>query len=150
MKTPKDTWEITQLPEVEGAFVALDPRDGSIHALVGGFDFNKNKFNHVTQAWRQPGSGFKPFIYSAALEKGFSPTTVVNDARCSSTPASPAASPGSRRTTTASSRARCRCTPALAKSKNMVSIRILQAVGTQNAQDWITRFGFEAEKHPPT
>jgi penicillin-binding protein 1A len=65
-RTPKNTWEITQLPEVEGAFVALDPRDGAIHALVGGFDFNKNKFNHVTQAWRQPGSGFKPFIYSAA------------------------------------------------------------------------------------
>ena len=79
-RTPKNTWEITQLPEVEGAFVALDPRDGGIHALVGGFDFNKNKFNHVTQAWRQPGSGFKPFIYSAALEKGFTPSTIVNDA----------------------------------------------------------------------
>jgi penicillin-binding protein 1A len=68
-KTTKNTWEITQLPEVEGAFVALDPRNGAIHALVGGFDFDKNKFNHVTQAWRQPGSSFKPFIYSAALEK---------------------------------------------------------------------------------
>ncbi|MDP3709734.1 MAG: transglycosylase domain-containing protein, partial [Polaromonas sp.] len=79
-KTPKNTWEITQLPEVEGAFIALDPRDGSIRALVGGFDFQKNKFNHVTQAWRQPGSSFKPFIYSAALEKGFTPATVVNDA----------------------------------------------------------------------
>ena len=79
-KTPKNTWEITQLPEVEGAFVALDPRDGSIKALVGGFDFEKNKFNHVTQAWRQPGSSFKPFIYSAALEKGFTPATVINDA----------------------------------------------------------------------
>ena len=79
-KTPKNTWEITQLPEVEGAFVALDPRDGSIRALVGGFDFAKNKFNHVTQAWRQPGSSFKPFIYSAALERGFTPATVINDA----------------------------------------------------------------------
>ena len=77
---PRTTWEITQLPEVEGAFVALDPRDGAIHALVGGFDFNKNKFNHVTQAWRQPGSSFKPFIYSAALEKGFTPATIINDA----------------------------------------------------------------------
>ena len=67
VKTPKDSWEITQLPEVEGAFVAMDPRDGSIKALVGGFDFAKNKFNHVTQAWRQPGSSFKPFIYSAAV-----------------------------------------------------------------------------------
>jgi penicillin-binding protein 1A len=76
----RDTWELTQLPEVEGALVALDPRNGAVKALVGGFDFDKNKFNHVTQAWRQPGSSFKPFIYSAALEKGFSPTTVINDA----------------------------------------------------------------------
>ena len=73
-------WEITQLPEVEGAFVALDPRSGAIKALVGGFDFDKNKFNHAAQAWRQPGSSFKPFIYSAALEKGFTPATVINDA----------------------------------------------------------------------
>jgi penicillin-binding protein 1A len=80
VRTPKNTWEITQLPEVEGAFVAVDPRDGAIRALVGGFDFAKNKFNHVTQAWRQPGSSFKPFIYSAALEKGFTPATIVNDA----------------------------------------------------------------------
>jgi penicillin-binding protein 1A len=79
-KTESGAWEITQLPEVEGAFVAIDPRDGAIRALVGGFDFDKNKFNHVTQAWRQPGSSFKPFIYSAALEKGFTPATVINDA----------------------------------------------------------------------
>src|SRR5439155_1234633 len=64
-------WQIAQLPEVEAAFMALDPQDGSVRALVGGFDFNRNKFNHVTQAWRQPGSSFKPFIYSASLEKGF-------------------------------------------------------------------------------
>ena len=76
----KGDWALTQLPEVEGAFVALDPRTGAIRALVGGFDYGKNKFNHVTQAWRQPGSSFKPFIYSAALEKGFTPATVVNDA----------------------------------------------------------------------
>ncbi|MFX8191776.1 penicillin-binding transpeptidase domain-containing protein, partial [Acinetobacter baumannii] len=81
VKGPKqkdgNEWTITQLPEVEGAFVSMDPRTGQIHALVGGFDYNKNKFNHVTQAWRQPGSSFKPFIYSAALEKGFTPATVV-------------------------------------------------------------------------
>jgi penicillin-binding protein 1A len=77
---PKGDWALTQLPEVEGAFVAMDPRTGAIRALVGGFDFGKSKFNHVTQAWRQPGSSFKPFIYSAALEKGFTPATVVNDA----------------------------------------------------------------------
>ena len=72
----KGDWSITQLPEVEGAFVALDPRTGAIRAMVGGFDYAKSKFNHVTQAWRQPGSSFKPFIYSAALEKGFTPATV--------------------------------------------------------------------------
>jgi penicillin-binding protein 1A len=74
------TWSVTQMPEVESAFVAADPGDGAIRALVGGFDFNRNKFNHVTQAWRQPGSSFKPFIYSASLERGLSPATIVNDA----------------------------------------------------------------------
>ncbi|MEO8124504.1 MAG: transglycosylase domain-containing protein, partial [Burkholderiales bacterium] len=80
VKADKDDWTITQLPEVEGAFVALDPRTGAVRALVGGFDYAKSKFNHVTQAWRQPGSSFKPFIYSAALEKGFTPSTIINDA----------------------------------------------------------------------
>ena len=69
LRDGKGNWSITQVPEVEGAFVALDPFSGDIRALVGGFDYVKNKFNHVTQAWRQPGSSFKPFIYSAALEK---------------------------------------------------------------------------------
>jgi penicillin-binding protein 1A len=149
MKTPKDTWEITQLPEVEGAFVALDPRDGGIHALVGGFDFNKNKFNHVTQAWRQPGSGFKPFIYSAALEKGFTPTTVVNDAPLFFDAGVTGGQPWEPKNYDGKFEGPMPLHTALAKSKNMVSIRILQAVGTQNAQDWITRFGFDADKHPP-
>lgn len=148
MKTPKDTWEITQIPEVEGAFVALDPRDGSIRAMVGGFDFNKNKFNHVTQAWRQPGSGFKPFIYSAALEKGFSPTTVVNDAPLFFDAGVTGGQPWEPKNYDGKFEGPMPLHTALAKSKNMVSIRILQAVGAQNAQDWITRFGFDAEKHP--
>jgi penicillin-binding protein 1A len=92
-KTPKNTWEITQLPEVEGAFISMDPRTGAIKALVGGFDFGKNKFNHVTQAWRQPGSSFKPFIYSAALEKGFTPATIVNDAPLFFEPSTPGGQP---------------------------------------------------------
>jgi penicillin-binding protein 1A len=75
----KGAWQIVQLPEAEGAFVAANPVDGAIRALVGGFDFNRNKFNHVTQAWRQPGSSFKPFIYSAALEKGYTPASVIED-----------------------------------------------------------------------
>jgi len=148
-KTPKNTWEITQLPEVEGAFVALDPRDGAIHALVGGFDFNKNKFNHVTQAWRQPGSGFKPFIYSAALEKGFTPSTIVNDAPLFFDAGVTGGQPWEPKNYDGKFEGPMPLHRALAQSKNMVSIRILQAVGAQNAQDWITRFGFDAEKHPP-
>lgn len=147
-KTPKNTWEITQLPEVEGAFVALDPRDGAIHALVGGFDFNKNKFNHVTQAWRQPGSGFKPFIYSAALEKGFTPSTIVNDAPLFFDAGVTGGQPWAPKNYDGKFEGPMPLHTGLAKSKNMVSIRILQAVGAQNAQDWITRFGFDAEKHP--
>jgi penicillin-binding protein 1A len=149
MRTPKNTWEITQLPEVEGAFVALDPRDGAIRALVGGFDFNKNKFNHVTQAWRQPGSGFKPFIYSAALEKGFTPSTIVNDSPLFFDSGVTGGQPWEPKNYDGKFDGPMPLHTALAKSKNMVSIRILQAVGTQNAQDWIARFGFEPEKHPP-
>jgi penicillin-binding protein 1A len=148
-KTPKGAWEITQLPEVEGAFVALDPRDGAIHALVGGFDFNKNKFNHVMQAWRQPGSGFKPFIYSAALEKGFTPSTVINDGPLFFDAGVTGGQPWEPKNYDGKFEGPMPLHTALAKSKNMVSIRILQAVGTQNAQDWISRFGFDAEKHPP-
>ncbi len=148
MRTPKPTWEITQLPEVEGALVALDPKDGALLAMVGGFDFHKNKFNHVTQAWRQPGSGFKPFIYSAALEKGFTPTTVVNDAPLFFDAGVTGGQPWEPKNYDGKFDGPMPLHTALAKSKNMVSIRILQAVGAQNAQDWITRFGFEADKHP--
>ena len=149
MKTPKDTWEITQLPEVEGAFVALDPRDGAIRAMVGGFDFNKNKFNHATQAWRQPGSGFKPFIYSAALEKGFGPSTIVADTPLFFDSGVTGGQPWEPKNYDGKFEGPMALHTALAKSKNMVSIRILQAVGPQNAQDWISRFGFDPEKHPP-
>ena len=148
-KTPKNTWEITQLPEVEGAFVAIDPRDGGIRALVGGFDFEKNKFNHVTQAWRQPGSSFKPFIYSAALEKGFTPLTVINDAPLFFDASVTGGQPWEPKNYDGTFEGPMTMRKGLAKSKNMISIRILQSVGAQNAQDWITRFGFDADKHPP-
>ncbi len=141
-------WEITQLPEVEGAFIAVDPRDGSILALVGGFDFAKNKFNHVTQAWRQPGSSFKPFIYSAALEKGFSPATVVNDSPLFFDAAATGGQPWEPKNYDGKFEGAMPLHTALAKSKNMVSIRILQSIGPPYAQEWIGRFGFEAEKHP--
>ena len=148
VKTNKDTWEITQLPEVEGAFVALDPRDGSIRALVGGFDFEKNKFNHVTQAWRQPGSSFKPFIYSAALEKGFTPATVINDAPLFFDSGVTGSQPWEPKNYDGKFEGPMNLRRGLARSKNMISIRILQAVGPAYAQSWVTRFGFDEDKHP--
>ena len=148
VKTPKNTWEITQLPEVEGALVALDPRTGAIKALVGGFDFDKNKFNHASQAWRQPGSSFKPFIYSAALEKGFTPATVVNDAPLFFDGGVTGGQPWEPKNYDGRYDGPMTMRTGLAKSKNMVSIRILQAVGPKTAQEWVSRFGFDAEKHP--
>lgn len=147
-KTAKNTWEATQLPEVEGAFVAIDPRNGAIRALVGGFDFDKNKFNHVTQAWRQPGSSFKPFIYSAALEKGFTPATVINDGPLFFDAGVTGGKPWEPKNYDGKFDGPMTMRSALARSKNMVSIRILQAVGPRNGQEWATRFGFEADKHP--
>ncbi len=147
-KTPKGSWEITQLPEVEGAFIALDPRNGAIRALVGGFDFQKNKFNHVTQAWRQPGSSFKPFIYSAALEKGFTPATVINDAPLFFDAGVTGGQPWEPKNYDGTFEGPMSMRTALKKSKNMISIRILQSIGASYGQDWVTRFGFEAEKHP--
>jgi penicillin-binding protein 1A len=143
------SWQIGQLPEVEAAFIALDPQDGAIRALVGGFDFNRNKFNHVTQAWRQPGSSFKPFIYSAALEKGFTAATVVPDEPV----VLEAEQTGSQRWEPKNYDGRfegpMRLRTALAKSKNMVSIRVLDAIGPKYAQEYVTRFGFDPERHPP-
>ena len=149
VKTPKGSWEITQLPEVEGAFVAMDPRDGELKALVGGFDYNKNKFNHVTQAWRQPGSSFKPFIYSAALEKGFTPATIIDDAPLHFDADATGGQPWDPKNYDGTYDGPMTLRRGLAKSKNMVSIQVLRAIGTQYAQDWITRFGFDADKHPP-
>ena len=148
-KTVKNTWEITQLPEVEGALVAIDPRTGAIKALVGGFDFDKNKFNHVTQAWRQPGSSFKPFIYSASLEKGFTPATMINDAPLFFSAGVTGGQPWEPKNYDGKYDGPMTMRTGLARSKNMISIRILQAVGPKNAQEWVSRFGFDAEKHPP-
>ena len=145
----KNRWRIVQMPEVEAAFISVDPQTGAIRSLVGGFDFNSNKYNHATQAWRQPGSSFKPFIYSGSLEKRFTPASILEDAPIS-IPASVTGSqawepknydgkfegPMSMRT-------------ALAKSKNLVSIRLLQASGVNFIQDYATRFGFDADKNPP-
>jgi penicillin-binding protein 1A len=144
-----ENWQIAQLPQVESALIALDPVSGAIQALVGGFDFNRNKFNHVTQAWRQPGSSFKPFIYSASLEKGFTPASIIEDEPIYLSPeetGSGAAWEPHNYDNKYDGPIRMRT--ALTKSKNMVSIRILQAIGVKYAQDYITRFGFSAKDHP--
>jgi penicillin-binding protein 1A len=144
----KGDWSVTQLPEVEGAFIAIDPRTGAIRAMVGGFDYSKSKFNHATQAWRQPGSSFKPFIYSAALEKGFTPATVINDAPLFFDATSTGSQPWEPKNYDGKFEGPMSLRRGLERSKNMISIRILQAIGAPYAQQWITRFGFEAEKHP--
>ena len=143
------SWQIVQLPEVEAAFVAASPVDGAIRALVGGFDFGRNKFNHVTQAWRQPGSSFKPFIYSAALEKGFHPGSIVEDEPISISAEETGSQAWEPKNYDGKYEGPMTVRTALAKSKNMVSIRILKTIGTQYAQDYVSRFGFDADKHPP-
>ena len=148
-KDDKGHWQIVQLPEVEAAFVAANPTDGAIRALVGGFDFSRNKFNHVTQAWRQPGSSFKPFIYSAALEKGFTPASIIQDEPLVVSAAETGSQAWEPKNYDGKYEGPMSMRTGLAKSKNLVSIRILKSIGTHYAQDYVTRFGFEADKHPP-
>jgi penicillin-binding protein 1A len=148
-KNEKGAWQIVQLPQVEAAFVSINARDGTVRAMVGGFDFNRSQFNHVTQAWRQPGSSFKPFIYSASLEKGFTPATVINDAPLSYTAEETGSEQWDPRNFDGNYEGPLRMREGLAKSKNLVSIRILQAIGIQYAQDYVARFGFDPKQHPP-
>ncbi|REG60173.1 penicillin-binding protein 1A [Paraburkholderia sp. BL6669N2] len=148
VKNDDGNWSITQLPQVEGAFVSVIPQDGAIRALVGGFDFNKNKFNHVTQAWRQPGSSFKPFIYSASLEKGLGPATVINDAPLFFSAAETGGQAWEPKNYGGGFDGPMTMRTALQRSKNLVSIRILNQIGTKYAQQYITRFGFDADRHP--
>jgi len=142
-------WTITQMPEVQSAFVAANTEDGSIRALVGGFDFNRSKFNHVTQAWRQPGSSFKPFIYSASLEKGLSPSTIINDAPISFDAGQTGGQPWEPKNYDNKYDGPISMRKGLMKSKNMVSIRILQRIGAKYGQEYAMRFGFDADKNPP-
>ncbi|MBP9062530.1 MAG: PBP1A family penicillin-binding protein [Aquabacterium sp.] len=135
-------WVITQWPQAEGALVAMDPHDGQIRALVGGFDFQRNQFNHVTQGWRQPGSTYKPFLYSAALENGVMPETLINDA--------PLSDVGNWTPSNADGSAEgpIPLHTALAKSKNLVSIRLVQLMGPEAARQWTGHFGFDVAKQP--
>ena len=141
---------IAQLPAVEAALVAVNPNDGAIRALAGGFDFHSNKFNHVTQAMRQPGSSFKPFVYSAALEKNFTAASVINDAPLVIDPGDATGDLWEPKNFDDQYAGPIRLRTALAKSKNLVSIRIMQSIGGQYAQDYVTsRFGFDPKAHPP-
>jgi len=143
----KGEWQVAQLPQVESAFVSANPRDGAIYSLVGGFDFNRNQFNHVTQAWRQPGSSFKPFIYSAALEKGFTPASVINDAPLVIDAIETGGESWYPKNYDDKFEGPMRMRTGLIKSKNLVSVRILQAIGPSYARDYITKFGFDRDKH---
>ncbi|GAA0793758.1 penicillin-binding protein 1A [Marinobacterium sediminicola] len=138
---------LTQMPQVQGALIALNPQDGAIRALTGGFSFYHNKFNRVTQAYRQPGSNIKPFLYTAALENGFTPASIINDAPVVFHDVSlegtwrPENDNGKFNGPT-------RLREALFRSRNLVSIRLMRALGIEQARDFILRFGFEPENFP--
>ena len=142
-------WQITQTPGVEGALVSMDPRTGQVRALAGGFDFGKNQFNHATQAWRQPGSSFKPFIYSAAFEKGLTPSTIINDAPLFFTAEETGGQPWEPKNYDNKFDGPMSARRGLARSKNLVSIRVLKLITPEVAQKWALRFGFEEDKIPP-
>ncbi|MES2264070.1 MAG: penicillin-binding protein 1A [Pseudomonadota bacterium] len=148
MQEGKD-WEVTQMPEIESAFVAASTEDGAIKAMIGGFDYNRSKFNHVTQAWRQPGSSFKPFIYSASLERGLSPATIINDAPISFDAGQTGGQAWEPKNYDGKYEGPMSMRRGLTKSKNMISIRILHKIGAKYGQEYATRFGFDAEKNPP-
>ncbi|WP_321873587.1 penicillin-binding protein 1A [Burkholderia ubonensis] len=148
VKNDAGAWSITQLPQIEGAFISIVPQDGAIRSLVGGFDYNKNKFNHVTQAWRQPGSSFKPFIYSASLDKGLGPATIINDGPLYFSAAETGGQPWEPKNYGGGFDGPMSMRTALQRSRNLVSIRILNHIGTKYAQEYITRFGFDADRHP--
>ncbi|OZI41573.1 penicillin-binding protein 1A [Bordetella genomosp. 4] len=143
-----DGWEVINMPAVQAAFVALSPQDGAIRAMVGGFDFYRGKFNRVTQAWRQPGSNIKPFIYAASLERGLTPATQISDQPFQLSAAQTGSKPWNPKNYGNTYEPMLTMRQGLYKSKNMVSIRILQAIGPQYAQDYLTRFGFDKARQP--
>ena len=139
-------WFLSQMPEVEAAYVSLNAQSGAYRALVGGFDFRRTNFNHATSAWRQPGSSIKPFVYSAALERGFAPATIINDVQLSATTTE--SLKWDPRNDDGKYDGPIRMQDALAQSKNVVSVRILKAIGVPYAMEYLPRFGFDATKQP--
>ena len=144
----KENWAITQVPQVSAAFVAIDANTGAYHALIGGFDFGLQKFNHVTQAWRQPGSSIKPFIYSAALEKGFSPATLINDVPLEINGPETNFKLWAPQNDDGKFDGPITMRQALSESKNVASIRILRQIGVPYARQYLTKFGFDQAKQP--
>ena len=139
-------WQIAQWPQADGAFVALDPATGRVRALVGGFDFNRQQFNRATSAARQPGSSFKPFLYSAALEHGLMPETLVNDAPLLNADGSvPSWNP---QNSDGQFDGEITLREGLVRSKNLVSVRLLKHIGLTQAHQWIGRFGLPMDKQP--
>ena len=149
MPSSNNTFQIVQMPEVESALISLNPQTGAILAMSGGFDFRRGQFNHAMQAQRQPGSSFKPFIYAAALEKGIMPRTLVNDAYLSIGGAETGSKPWEPKNYDGKTEGLMTVRAALARSKNLATVRIIRAIGPVYAQGFIQKFGFEAEKHPP-
>jgi len=141
-------WKLTQIPAAEAAFVALDPEDGAIKTLVGGFSFLRSKFNRVTQSNRSPGSGFKPFLYSAAFDHGFTPASVVNDAPLVFPDPSKPNGLWTPKNDDDTFQGPMRLREALVKSVNLVSVRVLDAIGVHYAREYITRFGFAPDQIP--
>ncbi|MES2161530.1 MAG: penicillin-binding protein 1A [Pseudomonadota bacterium] len=144
----KNGWSITQVPQVAAAFVSIDSVSGGYHAMVGGFDYNLQKFNHVTQAWRQPGSSIKPFVYSAALEKGFSPATLINDVPLDLTGAETGNEAWSPKNDDGKFDGPITMRTALAESKNVASVRILRSITVPYTHNYLGKFGFDLSKHP--
>ncbi|WP_454007411.1 penicillin-binding protein 1A [Alcaligenes sp. Marseille-Q7550] len=143
-----DYWEVINMPAVQAAFVSVRPQDGAIQAMVGGFHFSDGKFNRVTQAWRQPGSAFKPFIYASSLERGLTPSTQISDEPFVLTAAQTGSKPWTPKNYGRTYEPMLTMRQGLYKSKNMVSIRIMQAVGPKYVQEYITRFGFDKARQP--
>jgi penicillin-binding protein 1A len=142
-----DYWEILNMPTVQSAFVSMTPQDGALRAMVGGFDFHHGNFNRVTQAWRQPGSAFKPFVYAASLERGLTPGTIISDMPFELSAEQTGSKAWAPKNYGGQYDAMLTMREAIARSKNMVSIRILQAIGPKYAQEYITRFGFDKSRH---
>lgn len=146
---PDQPWQLSYLPQVESAFIALSPENGAVRAMVGSFDFSRNQFNHITQSWRQPGSSFKPFIYSAALERGITPATIFDDAPISIDPALTGGVAWEPKNYDGTMDGPITLRSALIHSKNLVSVRVLQAAGIPFTHEYVTRFGFDMSHIQP-